>query len=77
MLEKKLISLIESPLKPGSINRGRGRGRGRGLPFDAERAVNRPTELQSKKGTSGDRINLMANYFHVQQRTDWHLRQYR
>ena len=64
-----------------NTDRGRGRGRGGkrtekfGDKFDTDRT--RPQNLETKIGTSGQEIQLTANYFELEQRPDTKLFQYR
>ncbi|XP_063362987.1 piwi-like protein Siwi [Cydia amplana] len=64
--------------EPGGAVSGRGsrRGGGRVLPENVMILRTRPDQLQSKKGTFGDPIELMANYFTVHSTPQWRLYQY-
>ncbi|XP_054007565.1 piwi-like protein Siwi isoform X1 [Hylaeus anthracinus] len=57
----------------GSVGRGAMRGRRVIMP----EVHTRPTNLVTKKGTSGSPVNLQSNYFKLLTTTDWCLYQYR
>ncbi|GLV44692.1 aubergine [Carabus blaptoides fortunei] len=57
-----------------SAGRGSVRGR-RQISYDT--LLTRPSNLSSKRGTSGTPIRLQANYFELLTKTDWCLYQYR
>ncbi len=58
---------------PSSLGRGVTRG-ARENPPDILRT--RPKDLESKKGQSGQPVNLATNYFALKMKTDWKLYQY-
>ncbi|XP_026764636.1 piwi-like protein Siwi [Galleria mellonella] len=60
----------------GVVGRGSRRGGGRVLPEQMTILRTRPTTVQSKKGTSGTPLDLIANYFTVKTTPQWSLYQY-
>ncbi|KAL0880899.1 hypothetical protein ABMA27_002071 [Loxostege sticticalis] len=58
------------------VGRGSRRGGGRVLPEQMTILRTRPTHVETKKGASGQAIDLMANYFTVQTTPQWCLYQY-
>ncbi|KAM3966529.1 piwi like RNA-mediated gene silencing protein aubergine [Aphomia sociella] len=58
------------------LGRGSRRGGGRVLPEQMTILRTRPTTVQSKKGTTGTPLDLLANYFLVQTTPQWRLYQY-
>ncbi|KMQ97723.1 protein piwi [Lasius niger] len=62
------------PLPVASTGRGSARGK-RILPADI--FVTKPSHIQDKRGSSGTKIMLQANYFKLLKATDWAIHQYR
>ncbi|XP_059049511.1 piwi-like protein Siwi isoform X2 [Achroia grisella] len=58
------------------VGRGSRRGGGRVLPEQMTILRTRPTTVQSKKGSTGTPLDLLANYFTVQTTPQWSLYQY-
>ncbi|XP_028164126.1 piwi-like protein Siwi [Ostrinia furnacalis] len=58
------------------VGRGSRRGGGRVLPEQMTILRTRPTHVETKKGSSGTVIDLMANYFTVKTTPQWRLYQY-
>ncbi|XP_037033212.1 protein aubergine-like isoform X2 [Bradysia coprophila] len=59
----------------GAAKRDRGSVRGRTFITDIIRT--KPQNVQSKKGTSGQPVTLLTNYFRLLKQPDWQLYQYR
>ncbi|KAL4715482.1 hypothetical protein ACJJTC_009108 [Scirpophaga incertulas] len=84
-IQKRMQGLDISTAKPGAsgeagsgaiVGRGSRRGGGRLLPEQMTILRTRPTHVESKKGTSGTPLDLLANYFTVQTTPQWSLYQY-
>jgi len=67
----------------GSFVEGRGRGRGRGRGERPDRTEvhdlvpSRSADLTSKRGTTGQPVNLLANFFVLDKRPNWCIYHYR